>query len=276
MSTWLITGCSTGLGRALAEAVIAADHNAVVTARDVGNVADLAADNTDRVLPLPLDVTDTAQITSAVSQAEEKFGGVDVLVNNAGYGYRAAVEEGDDSDIRTLFETQFFGAVGMIKAVLPGMRARRSGAIVNISTIGVQIMPPGSGYYAASKAALEGMSGALHGELRPLGISVTVVEPGAFRTDFAGRSLTQSSTVIDDYAETAGKRRKEHDTMHGTQPGDPAKAAKAIVAAVESDEPPAFLLLGNDALNTYRRLAAARLDTIQAWEHLTTITDIDT
>jgi NAD(P)-dependent dehydrogenase (short-subunit alcohol dehydrogenase family) len=276
MSTWLITGCSTGLGRALAEAVIAADHNAVVTARDVGNVADLAADNTDRVLPLPLDVTDTAQITSAVSQAEEKFGGVDVLVNNAGYGYRAAVEEGDDSDIRTLFETQFFGAVGMIKAVLPGMRARRSGAIVNISTIGVQIMPPGSGYYAASKAALEGMSGALHGELRPLGISVTVVEPGAFRTDFAGRSLTESSTVIDDYAETAGKRRKEHDTMHGTQPGDPAKAAKAIVAAVESDEPPAFLLLGNDALNTYRRLAAARLDTIQAWEHLTTITDIDT
>jgi NAD(P)-dependent dehydrogenase (short-subunit alcohol dehydrogenase family) len=276
MSTWLITGCSTGLGRALAEAVIAADHNAVVTARDVGNVADLAADNTDRVLPLPLDVTDTAQITNAVSQAEEKFGGVDVLVNNAGYGYRAAVEEGDDSDIRTLFETQFFGAVGMIKAVLPGMRARRSGAIVNISTIGVQIMPPGSGYYAASKAALEGMSGALHGELRPLGISVTVVEPGAFRTDFAGRSLTQSSTVIDDYAETAGKRRKEHDTMHGTQPGDPAKAATAIVAAVESDEPPAFLLLGNDALNTYRRLAAARLDTIQAWEHLTTITDIDT
>jgi NAD(P)-dependent dehydrogenase (short-subunit alcohol dehydrogenase family) len=276
MSTWLITGCSTGLGRALAEAVIAADHNAVVTARDVGNVADLAADNTDRVLPLPLDVTGTAQITNAVSQAEEKFGGVDVLVNNAGYGYRAAVEEGDDSDIRTLFETQFFGAVGMIKAVLPGMRARRSGAIVNISTIGVQIMPPGSGYYAASKAALEGMSGALHGELRPLGISVTVVEPGAFRTDFAGRSLTQSSTVIDDYAETAGKRRKEHDTMHGTQPGDPAKAAKAIVAAVESDEPPAFLLLGNDALNTYRRLAAARLDTIQAWEHLTTITDIDT
>jgi NAD(P)-dependent dehydrogenase (short-subunit alcohol dehydrogenase family) len=276
MSTWLITGCSTGLGRALAEAVIAADHNAVVTARDVGNVADLAADNTDRVLPLPLDVTDTAQITNAVSQAEEKFGGVDVLVNNAGYGYRAAVEEGDDSDIRTLFETQFFGAVGMIKAVLPGMRARRSGAIVNISTIGVQIMPPGSGYYAASKAALEGMSGALHWELRPLGISVTVVEPGAFRTDFAGRSLTQSSTVIDDYAETAGKRRKEHDTMHGTQPGDPAKAAKAIVAAVESDEPPAFLLLGNDALNTYRRLAAARLDTIQAWEHLTTITDIDT
>ena len=275
MSTWLITGCSTGLGRALAEAVIAAGHNAVVTARDVGKVADLAADNTDRVLPLPLDVTDTAQVTDTVRKAEEKFGDIDVLVNNAGYGYRAAVEEGDESDIRALFETQFFGAVAMIKAVLPGMRTRHSGAIVNISTIGVQIMPVGSGYYAASKAALEGMSGALHGELKPLGISVTVVEPGAFRTDFAGRSLTQSSTVIDDYAETAGKRRKEHDTMHGTQPGDPAKAAQAIIAAAESDEPPAFLLLGKDALSTYRRLAEARLDTINKWEHLTTSTDID-
>jgi NAD(P)-dependent dehydrogenase (short-subunit alcohol dehydrogenase family) len=143
MSTWLITGCSTGLGRALAEAVIAAGHNAVVTARHVEKVADLAVDNTDRVFPLPLDVTDTVQIGSAVSQAEEKFGDVDVLVNNAGYGYRAAVEEGDEPDIRQLFETQFFGAVAMIKAVLPGMRARRSGAIVNISTIGVQIMPAG-------------------------------------------------------------------------------------------------------------------------------------
>jgi NAD(P)-dependent dehydrogenase (short-subunit alcohol dehydrogenase family) len=276
MSTWLITGCSTGLGRALAEALIAAGHNAVVTARDVAKVTDLAVANTDRVLALPLDVTDAAQVIDAVSQAEEKFGGIDVLVNNAGYGYRAAVEEGDDSDIRELFETQFFGAVAMIKAVLPRMRARRSGAIINISTIGVQIMPAGSGYYAASKAALEGMSGALYGELKPLGISVTVVEPGAFRTDFAGRSLTQSSTVIDDYAETAGKRRKEHDTAHGSQPGDPAKAAKAIIAAAESAEPPAFLLLGNDALSTYRRLAAARLDTIQTWEHLTTSTDIDT
>jgi NAD(P)-dependent dehydrogenase (short-subunit alcohol dehydrogenase family) len=275
MSTWLITGCSTGLGRALAEAVIASGHSAVVTARDVEKVADLAADKSDRVLPLPLDVTDTAQIRYAVGKAEEQFGGIDVLVNNAGYGYRAAVEEGDDSDIRALFETQFFGAVAMIKAVLPGMRARRSGAIVNISTIGVQIMPAGSGYYAASKAALEAMSGALRGELQPLGISVTVVEPGAFRTDFAGRSLTQSSTVIDDYADTAGKRRKEHDTAHGTQPGDPVKAAKAIITAVESDEPPAFLLLGNDALKTYRRLAEARLATIEAWERLTTSTDID-
>jgi NAD(P)-dependent dehydrogenase (short-subunit alcohol dehydrogenase family) len=273
MSTWLITGCSTGLGRALAEAVIGAGDKAVVTARDADRVADLAEGNIDSVLALPLDVTDPAQITNVVRQAEEKFGGIDVLVNNAGYGYRAAIEEGD-ADIRTLFETQFFGPIAMIKAVLPGMRARRSGAIVNISTIGVQIMPVGSGYYAASKAALEAMSGALYSELKPLGISVTVIEPGAFRTDFAGRSLTQSRTVIDDYADTAGKRRKEHDTAHGTQPGDPAKAAEAVIAAVESDEPPAFLLLGSDALSTYRRLAAARLDTMSTWEHLTTSTDI--
>jgi NAD(P)-dependent dehydrogenase (short-subunit alcohol dehydrogenase family) len=142
MSTWLITGCSTGLGRALAEAVVAAGHNAVVTARDAAKVTDLAAGRADRVLALRLDVTDSAEVAAAVSQAEEKFGGIDVLVNNAGYGYRAAVEEGDEPDIRKLFETQFFGAVAMIKAVLPGMRARRSGHIVNISTIGVQIMPP--------------------------------------------------------------------------------------------------------------------------------------
>jgi NAD(P)-dependent dehydrogenase (short-subunit alcohol dehydrogenase family) len=274
VTTWLITGSSTGLGRALAEAVIAAGHNAVVTARDTTKVADLAAAHPDRVLGLALDVTDAQQVAAVVDQAEQRFGGVDVLVNNAGYGYRAAVEEGDEPDVRALFETHVFGAVSLLKAVLPGMRARRSGAIVNVSSIGVQIQPAGSGYYAASKAALEGLSGALRQEVEPLGISVTVVEPGGFRTDFAGRSLTQSTTVIDDYAETAGKRRKDQDTAHGTQPGDPAKAALAIIAAVEADEPPAFLLLGSDALTTYRRLDEARLDLIAAWESTTTSTDL--
>jgi NAD(P)-dependent dehydrogenase (short-subunit alcohol dehydrogenase family) len=274
MSTWLITGCSTGLGRALAEAVIVAGHQAVVTARDAVRVADLVDVDPDRVLALPLDVTDAAQVANAVGQAEERFGRIDVLVNNAGYGYRAAVEEGDEPDIRAQFETHVFGVVTMLKAVLPGMRARRSGAIVNVSTIGVQIMPAGSGYYSASKAALEGLSGALRKEVEPLGISVTVVEPGAFRTDFAGRSLTQSSTVIEDYADTAGKRRKEHDRVHGTQPGDPGKAAHAIIRAVEADEPPAFLLLGSDALQIYRRLSEARIEEIDAWEHVTTSTDL--
>ena len=143
--------------------------------------------------------------------------------------------------------------MALIKAVLPGMRARRHGAIVNISSIGARICPAGSGYYSASKSALEGMSGSLRKELAPLGISVTVVEPGAFRTDFAGRSLQQSATVIADYAETAGKRRKEVDTAHGTQPGDPARAAQAIITAVEADEPPALLMLGPDALKRHPR-----------------------
>jgi NAD(P)-dependent dehydrogenase (short-subunit alcohol dehydrogenase family) len=276
MSTWLITGCSTGLGRALAEAVIGTGHNAIVTARSVSSVADLAETTPERVLAVALDVTRPDQVVSAVQQAEERFAGVDVLVNNAGYGYRGAVEEGDDADVRTLFETHFFGTVAMIKAVLPGMRARRRGAIVNISSIGVQLTPVGSGYYSAAKAAIEGLGGALRGELGPLGISVTVVEPGAFRTDFAGRSLAQSATVIDDYAATAGQRRKERDTMHGNQPGDPAKAGAAIVAAVESPEPPAFLLLGADALAAYRYVADGRAKDIANWEQLTTSTDFDT
>ncbi|MGB6514199.1 MAG: oxidoreductase [Mycobacterium sp.] len=276
MSTWLITGCSTGLGRALAEAVIGTGHNAIVTARSVSGVADLAETTPERVLAVVLDVTKPDQVVSAVRQAEERFGGVDALVNNAGYGYRAAVEEGDDADIRTLFETHFFGTVAMIKAVLPGMRGRRRGAIVNISSIGAQLTPVGSGYYSAAKAAIEGLSGALRGELAPLGISVTVVEPGAFRTDFAGRSLAQSANVIDDYAATAGQRRKERDTMHGNQPGDPAKAGAAIVAAVESPEPPPFLLLGADALAAYRYVADKRAKDIANWEQLTTSTDFDT
>jgi NAD(P)-dependent dehydrogenase (short-subunit alcohol dehydrogenase family) len=275
MPTWLITGCSTGLGHALAEAVIGAGHNAVVTARDAAKVTALADTAPDRVLPVALDVTRPDQISAAVRRAEERFGGVDVLVNNAGYGYRAAVEEGDDAEVRTLFETHFFGAVAMIKAVLPGMRARRSGAIVNISSIGAQVMPVGSGYYSAAKAALEGMSGALRGEVAPLGISVTVVEPGAFRTDFAGRSLVQSATAIADYAGTAGQRRKENDTMHGNQAGDPAKAGAAIVTAVESAEPPAFLLLGPDALALYRYTADARATEIAKWEQLTSSTNFD-
>jgi NAD(P)-dependent dehydrogenase (short-subunit alcohol dehydrogenase family) len=275
MSTWLITGCSTGLGRALAEAVIEAGHNAVVTARDTARVSGLADAAPQRVLPAALDVTEPEQVAAAVQQADERFGGIDVLVNNAGYGYRAAVEEGDDAEVRALFDTHFFGTVAVIKAVLPGMRARRSGAIVNISSIGATVTPVGSGYYAAAKAAVEGMSGALRGELAPLGISVTTVEPGAFRTDFAGRSLVQSATLIDDYAATAGKRRKENDTMHGNQAGDPAKAAHAIITAVESSQPPAFLLLGPDALALYRYTVDTRSVEVADWEELTSNTNFD-
>jgi NAD(P)-dependent dehydrogenase (short-subunit alcohol dehydrogenase family) len=213
-----------------------------------------------------LDVTDHAQVRQVATDAEERFGAIDVLVNNAGYGYRAAIEEGDDDDVRQLFATNVFGAVAAIKAVLPGMRARRSGAIVNISSIGAQIMPAGSGYYAASKAALEGLTGSLLKELEPLGIKAIVVEPGAFRTDFSGRSLQQSAEAIDDYADTAGRRRKENDASHGTQPGDPAKAAEAIIRVVESPEPPQLLVLGQDALDAFRGVLDARRADLDAWE----------
>ena len=273
MSTWFITGGSSGLGRDLAHAVLDAGHNAVVTARDTAAVRDLTEAYRDRALAVALDVTDSAQVVAAVRQGEERFGGIDVLVNNAGYGYRAAVEEGDEADVATLFATNVFGPVALIKAVLPGMRARRRGAIVNISSIGARICPPGSGYYAASKAALEGLSGSLRKELEPLGITVIAVEPGGFRTDFAGRSLQQSATVIDDYAETAGKRRKEHDTAHGTQPGDPVRAARAILEAVEADEPPALLMLGTDALTAIRAVIDAQLAELAAWEKTSLSTD---
>src|SRR3954447_14650524 len=275
MSTWLITGCSTGLGRALASAVLAAGHQAVVTARDAASVSDFVEANPDAALALALDVTDDDQVSGVVAQAIERFGSVDVLVNNAGYGYRAAVEEGEQSAVDTLFATNFFGPVAMIKAVLPGMRAARRGAIVNISSIGAQICPPGSGYYAATKAALEAMSSSLRKELEPLGITAMSVEPGGFRTDFAGRSLAQSAEAITDYADTAGRRRKENDTAHGRQPGDPAKAAEAIIAAVGSPEPPALLLLGADAVKTYSAVLEGQLAEMEAWRETSTGTDFD-
>ena len=275
MSTWLITGCSTGLGRALARTVLAKGHNAVVTARDESTLQDLAAEYPETALAVSLDVTDRAQIRDVVERSQARFGGVDVLVNNAGYGYRAAVEEADDADIRLLFDTNFFGAVDMIKAVLPDMRAKRSGAILNISSIGARISPAGSGYYSATKAALEGLSGSLNKELRPLGITVTAIEPGAFRTDFAGRSLTQSASAIDDYAETAGKRRKENDTVHGTQPGDPMKAAAAMLSVVESPNPPSLLVLGRDAFDAFAAVAEAQRDELDQWSETSVGTGID-
>jgi NAD(P)-dependent dehydrogenase (short-subunit alcohol dehydrogenase family) len=275
MSTWLITGCSSGLGRSLAEAVLVRGDNAAITARDANSLEDLAAQYPDTALPLKLDVTDADAVNEAVHAAESRFGGIDVLVNNAGYGYRAAVEEGDVADVERLFATNFFGPVAMIKAVLPGMRARRSGAIVNISSIGARICPPGSGYYAAAKAALEGMTGSLRKELQPLGITAFAVEPGGFRTDFAGRSLLQSADAIADYAETAGKRRKENDKAHGTQPGDPAKAAQAIITAVTAAEPPALLVLGSDAVYAFGAVLDAQRSELEAWKTLATSTDID-
>jgi NAD(P)-dependent dehydrogenase (short-subunit alcohol dehydrogenase family) len=272
VTTWLITGCSTGLGRAFARAVLGRGHNVVATARSAEAVKDLAGADPDRVLALALDVTNGAQITETVGAAEARFGSIDVLINNAGYGYRAAVEEGGHEDLAALFATNFFGPISIIQAVLPGMRARRQGTIVHISSIAARTSPPGSGYYAASKAALEAMTASLRTEVEPLGITAMIVEPGAFRTDFSGRSLTQSDTVIDDYADTAGARRKERDTTHGTQPGDPDKAAEALITAVESAQPPLMLILGPDALERLRASLDALNANLDAWEQTSTST----
>lgn len=274
MSTWIITGSSTGLGRAFAEEALARGHNVVVTARDADKVSDLADQYPDTALAVSLDVTDAESIAAAVTAGTDRFGQIDVLLNNAGYGYRAAVEEGDDADVVRLFDTHVHGTVRTIKAVLPGMRARRSGTIVNFSSIGARTTGPGSGYYGAAKAAIEQLTMALRTEVAPLGITATVVEPGAFRTDFSGRSLTQSDTVIDDYAETAGKRRIENDTTHGTQPGDPAKAATVLVDAVDGGALPYLLLLGSDAVPIVRKALAALGADIDAWESKSVTTDV--
>ena len=273
MSTWLITGCSTGLGRALAIAVLEAGHDAVITARDPQVLAELGDSYPETAAVVPLDVRDHDQVVAAVDVAKDRFGGVDVLVNNAGYGYRSALEEGDPAEVEQLFATNFFGAVDVMKQVLPGMRERGAGTIVNVSSIAGRTSQPGSGYYSATKFALEGTSDALSKEVGPLGVRVVIVEPGGFRTDFAGRSLTQSAEAIEDYADTAGLRRKENATIDGRQPGDPVRAAQAILQVVASDNPPLRLLLGSDALRRAEgELVGQRAD-IDAWVDVTHSTD---
>ncbi|MDR1075016.1 MAG: SDR family NAD(P)-dependent oxidoreductase [Xanthomonadaceae bacterium] len=273
MTTWLITGCSSGLGRHLAQAVLQAGFNAVVTARNAAAVQEIVAAYPDKAVAAALDVTDRAQVDTAVELAHTRFGGVDVLVNNAGHGYRAAVEEADEQEVAALFASNFFGAVSTIKAVLPGMRARRAGTIVNVSSIGGRLAMPGSAYYSATKFALEGLSDALRKEVEPLGIKVMVVDPGAFRTDFAGRSLQQARANIADYASTAGPRRKENDHTHGTQPGDPARAALAIIQAVTGEHHPFRLLLGTDAIQIVTAELKAQLQEIEDWQALSASTD---
>jgi NAD(P)-dependent dehydrogenase (short-subunit alcohol dehydrogenase family) len=275
-AVWFITGCSRGLGRALAEQVLASGYRAVVTARRDADIADIVAGHNDRAVAVALDVTDPVAMEAALGVAQERFGGVDVLVNNAGYGYLAAIEEGEDEDVRALFETDLFARVRLIKAVLPAMRARRSGHIVNISSVGGLVTFPAVGYYHMVKFGIEAMSETLAKEVAPLGIGVTVVAPGAFRTDFRGpESIRQSATRIDDYAATAGESRRRTEDGHGSQAGDPVRGARAIITAIEAEAPPVHLLIGGDALDQLR----AKLDEIRAetdaWERLTCSTDFD-
>jgi NAD(P)-dependent dehydrogenase (short-subunit alcohol dehydrogenase family) len=265
MATWLITGCSAGLGQALATAVLGRGENVVVTARHAASVEDLARSHPATALAFPLDVTDRAQRGEVVRAARERFGAIDVLVNNAGHSYRAAVEEAAGDQVQELFATNFFGPAALIQAVLPGMREQRSGTIVNISSIGARSSPIGSGYYAASKAALEAMTESLRKEVAPLGIVVMAVEPGAFRTSFL-RSVTQPREAIGDYAGTVGARREQDTTRDGHQPGDPVKAAQAIIAAVQNPATPRLLILGPDALTQFRDAMKELSADVEAWE----------
>jgi NAD(P)-dependent dehydrogenase (short-subunit alcohol dehydrogenase family) len=263
---WFVTGCSSGFGREFGRAALAHGFRLVATARDPKKLDDIIAGHEDKAMALPLDVTNADQIKHAVSEAERVFGRIDVLVNNAGYGYLAAVEEGEEKDIRAMFETNFFGLAAMVRAVLPGMRARRHGCIVNIASVGGIVGFAGSGYYAATKFAVEGLSQSLAKELQPLGIRVLVVEPGPFRTDWAGRSLKQSAKFIGDYEQTAGARRRETAEYSGKQAGDPARAAEAVIEAVQSPAPPLHLVLGRAGFDIVESQLRSMLQEVDRWK----------
>ena len=272
-AVWFITGCSKGLGQALARQALASGYRVVATARGVSDLDDLVKERGDAVLALALDVTSPGQIKEAVAAAEARFGRVDVLVNNAGYGYFAAIEEGEDAEFRAMFEADVFGPVNLVKAVLPGMRARRQGHIVNISSVGGYVTFPAVGYYHMAKFAIEALSDVLAKELAPFSIGSTVVAPGAFRTDFRGASGKQSATRIEDYADTAGAARDRVLAGHGTQRGDPMRGARAIITAVEAEHPPVHLIIGGDALDQVRQKVTDLQRDFDGWEDLTRSTD---
>lgn len=266
---WFITGCSTGFGRELAVLILKRGWNAVITARNADQVKDIAEGFESTSLVLSLDVNDKAQILAAVARAEENFGKIDVLVNNAGYGYFSSIEEGEEEKIRAQFETNFFGLVSMIQAVLPGMREKRHGHIVNFSSIGGLRAFTSTGYYHATKFAVEGLSESLSQEVAPLGIKVLIVEPGPFRTDWAGRSTARTPVQIADYEATVGARMTASQNGSGKQVGDPVRGCEAIIKAVESENAPLRLLLGGPAF----KLALEKVDMLkenfEAWKELT-------
>jgi NAD(P)-dependent dehydrogenase (short-subunit alcohol dehydrogenase family) len=268
-NVWFITGCSTGFGRELATAVLAKGYCCVVTARNPKQVEDIAAGYKETALVLELDVTDRSEVESSVKSAESRFGRIDVLVNNAGIGYFGSIEESDEAEVKRMFDINFWGLSAMTRAVLPGMRKRRSGHIVNVSSIGGLTAYPALAYYHASKFAVEGFSETLAKEVAHLGIKVTLVEPSGFRTDWAGRSANDVKNNIADYAESAGQNLKSLRAASGKQAGDPKRAAEAIIKAVESKEPPLHLLLGKAAWkNAHLKLDALNKD-FDAWRETT-------
>jgi NAD(P)-dependent dehydrogenase (short-subunit alcohol dehydrogenase family) len=271
--TFLITGVSSGLGKAFAEAALDAGHRVIGTARSPDAATAFATLAPGRAYAVLLDVTDFDAIPGAVARAEHEGGPIDVLVNNAGYGHEGVLEESPLDDIRRQFDANVFGAVAMIKAVLPGMRERRSGHIVNVTSMGGFITMPGITYYCGSKFALEGISEALAKEVKHLGVRVTALAPGQFRTDWAGRSMVRSPRHITDYDTVMDPIRAARQAKSGNQPGDPAKAAQAILKLVAAENPPGRLYLGADALRLVEEKIEAMKAEIAAWESVSRSTD---
>ncbi|GHO47295.1 oxidoreductase [Ktedonospora formicarum] len=272
---WFITGCSTGFGRALAEAVLAHGDRLVATARHPERLQDLARSSPAHVQLLPLDVTDPHQGQDAAAQAAVHFGRIDVLVNNAGYGLLGAVEEATDAETRQQLGTNFFGTLHVTRAILPFLRQQRSGHILMMASVDGFIGETGAGIYNASKFAIEGMSEALAQDVAPLGIHVTLIEPGYFRTDFTGRSLKEAARQIEDYAQTSGVAREQVRHINGKQPGDPKRAAQAMIQVVETAHPPLRLVLGADALERVRHKLQQVKEEVDTWEPITVSTAFD-
>lgn len=266
---WLITGSSTGFGRAIAEAVLAKGDRVIATARKPEQLGNLVDQYPETAKAVRLDVTNSQEIRDAIEIAIDSFGSIDILVNNAGYGSFGTIEELSNEDIRHQFAVNFFGALDLTRGVLPLMRQKRSGHILNLSSVGGFTSFSGAGIYNATKFALEGLSEALATEVAPLGIKVTIVEPGAFRTDFSGRSLVVPDRQIDDYASTSGQFVKLAQDIDGNQPGDPIKAAEAMIQVVESDNPPLRLVLGADALGAIWDKLQSVSEENSAWEEVT-------
>jgi NAD(P)-dependent dehydrogenase (short-subunit alcohol dehydrogenase family) len=266
---WFITGSSTGFGRLLAEAVLKRGERVIVTARDLSKVADMARKFPERARAFSLDVTNPAEIEDVAAKAIASFGHVDVLVNNAGYGVNGAIEEVSEEEFEPMFQTNIYGLIRTTRAFLPHFRERRSGHILNLSSIGGLIGGAGWGYYNVTKFAVEGFSEALAAEMKPLGVHVTVIEPGPFRTDFLGRSGKLAQRELPEYTETAGKARTYLKTQSGKQPGDPQKAVDALIKVVESPNPPLHLILGKIALTRFREKLSQWENEIAAWEAVT-------
>lgn len=270
---WFITGTSQGFGRELVRAAIERGDSVVATSRNPQAVAGVFPKAGGRLLAVAMDLRDAAQISNVVKEAVARFGRIDILVNNAGYGITGAVEEASENEISEVYETNVFGLLRVTRAVLPQMRKQRSGHIVNLSSIGGLTGLPGWGIYNSTKFAVEGLSEALAAELAPLGIGVTIVEPGPFRTDFLGGSLVKTANTLPDYAPTAGKTRTSADERNGKQQGDPAAAADAIVRAVTSPNPPLHLLLGKFAYERFHQKLSELRNEMDAWREVGLGTD---